>query len=132
MPWSFLNSLASQSTSALSKLSPPRWLSPAVDLTSKTPSPSSSTATSNVPPPRSKTKIVWSDSFSSPYASDAALGPLMMRETFSPASFPPSFVAPPALRFRDRDGLAALEEGHARVRRAQVDADGLRHVVYPS
>jgi hypothetical protein len=33
-----LNSATSQSTTALSKLSPPRWLSPAVDLTSKTPS----------------------------------------------------------------------------------------------
>jgi NAD-specific glutamate dehydrogenase. len=52
---------AIQSTTALSKLSPPRWLSPAVDLTSKTPSPSSSTDTSNVPPPRSKTRIVWSE-----------------------------------------------------------------------
>src|SRR5918996_1091213 len=31
MPWSRLNSPASQSTIALSKLSPPRWLSPAVD-----------------------------------------------------------------------------------------------------
>jgi hypothetical protein len=50
----------SQSTIALSKLSPPRWLSPAVALTSNTPSPISSTDTSNVPPPRSKTRIVWS------------------------------------------------------------------------
>ena len=66
MPWLFLNSATSQSTIALSKLSPPRWLSPAVDLTSKTPSPSSSTDTSNVPPPRSKTRIVWSVSLSSP------------------------------------------------------------------
>src|SRR3954469_6335979 len=74
MPWLFLNSAASQSTTALSKLSPPRWLSPAVDLTSKTPSPISSTDTSNVPPPRSKTRIVWSASLSRPQASHAAGG----------------------------------------------------------
>ena len=67
MPWSRLNSATIQSTIALSKLSPPRWLSPFVDFTSKTPSPSSSTDTSNVPPPRSKTRIVWSaPSLSSP------------------------------------------------------------------
>ena len=60
MPWSFLNSATIQSTIALSKLSPPRWLSPFVALTSKTPSPSSRIETSNVPPPRSKTRIVWS------------------------------------------------------------------------
>ena len=67
MPWSRLNSATIQSTTALSKLSPPRWLSPFVDLTSNTPSPSSSTDTSNVPPPRSKTRIVWSaPSLSSP------------------------------------------------------------------
>jgi molecular chaperone DnaK len=66
MPWDFLNSLTSQSTMVLSKLSPPRWLSPAVALTSKTPSPISSTDTSNVPPPRSKMRIVWSVSLSRP------------------------------------------------------------------
>src|SRR5438309_9387715 len=93
MPWLFLNSATSQSTIALSKLSPPRWLSPAVDLTSNTPSPISSTDTSNVPPPRSNTRIVWSDSLSSPYASDAAVGSLMMRLTSSPAILPASLVA---------------------------------------
>src|SRR3954466_4240773 len=93
MPWSRLNSAASQSTTALSKLSPPRWLSPAVDLTAKTPSAISSTDTSNVPPPRSKTRIVWSDSLSSPYASDAAVGSLMMRLTSRPAIRPASLVA---------------------------------------
>src|SRR6185503_10015880 len=72
MPWALRNSPPSQSTIALSKLSPPRWLSPEVDLTSKTPSPISSTDTSNVPPPRSKTRIVWSLSLSRPYARDAA------------------------------------------------------------
>ena len=93
MPWDFLNSDTSQSTIALSKLSPPRWLSPAVDLTSNTPSPISSTDTSKVPPPRSKTRIVWSDSLSRPYASDAAVGSLMMRLTSRPAILPASLVA---------------------------------------
>src|SRR4029079_17201074 len=93
MPWSFLNSPAIQSTTALSKLSPPRWLSPAVALTSNTPSPISSTDTSKVPPPRSKTRIVWSVSLSSPYASEAAVGSLMMRLTSKPAILPASLVA---------------------------------------
>src|SRR4051812_44818274 len=93
-PWSFLNSPTIQSTTTLSKLSPPRWLSPFVDFTSKTPSPSSSTDTSNVPPPRSKTRIVWSaPSLSRPYASAAAVGSLMIRWTLSPAILPASFVA---------------------------------------
>ena len=39
MPCSRLNSATIQSTTALSKLSPPRWLSPFVAFTSKTPSP---------------------------------------------------------------------------------------------
>ena len=34
---------------------------------------------------------------------------------------------PPALRVRDDGGLAALEDGHTRVGRAEVDADGLGH-----
>ena len=93
MPCSRLNSATIQSTTALSKLSPPRWLSPFVAFTSKTPSPSSSTETSNVPPPRSKTRIVWSASLSSPYASEAAVGSLMMRRTLRPAILPASFVA---------------------------------------
>jgi len=33
----------------------------------------------------------------------------------------------PALGVRDDGRLAALEDGHARVRRAEVDADGLCH-----
>ena len=93
MPWSRLKSATSQSTIALSKLSPPRWLSPAVDLTSNTPSPISSTDTSKVPPPRSNTRIVCSDSLSRPYASDAAVGSLMMRLTSRPAILPASLVA---------------------------------------
>ena len=43
MPWSFLNSATSQSMSRWSKSSPPRWVSPLVLFTSKTPSPSSRT-----------------------------------------------------------------------------------------
>ncbi len=66
IPCSFLNSSAIQSTTRLSKSSPPRWLLPLVALTSKTPSPSSRTDTSKVPPPRSKTRMVWSCSLSSP------------------------------------------------------------------
>src|SRR3954469_22678382 len=93
MPWLALNSFTSQSTIVLSKLSPPRCLSPAVALTSKTPSPISRTDTSNVPPPRSKIRIVWSVSLSSPYASAAAVGSLMMRFTSRPATLPASLVA---------------------------------------
>ena len=43
IPWSFLNSSTSQSMIRWSKSSPPRWVSPLVAFTSKTPSPSSST-----------------------------------------------------------------------------------------
>ena len=71
---------------ASSQSSPPSWVSPEVDLTSNTPSPSSSTDTSKVPPPRSNTRMVWSDSsLSRPYAKAAAVGSLMMRNTSSPA-----------------------------------------------
>ena len=48
-----LNSLIKYSTIVLSKSSPPKKVSPFVDFTSNTPSPSSSIETSNVPPPRS-------------------------------------------------------------------------------
>ena len=54
-PFSFWNSSASHSMITWSKSSPPRWVSPLVDLTSKTPSPSSRIEISNVPPPRSNT-----------------------------------------------------------------------------
>ena len=53
IPLSFLNSAIKYSTIELSKSSPPKNVSPLVDLTSKTPSPSSSIETSNVPPPKS-------------------------------------------------------------------------------
>src|SRR5580658_9820079 len=55
-----------------SKSSPPRKVSPLVDLTSKTPSPISRMETSKVPPPRSKTAIFSSFFLSRPYAGDAA------------------------------------------------------------
>ena len=53
MPSDDLNSSAKNSMIWWSKSSPPRNVSPLVDFTSKTPSPTSSTDTSNVPPPRS-------------------------------------------------------------------------------
>ena len=49
----FLNSSAKKSIITWSKSSPPRWVSPLVDSTSKTPSPSSRIEISNVPPPKS-------------------------------------------------------------------------------
>ena len=61
-PFSFLNSLASQSMTASSQSSPPSWVSPLVDFTSNTPSPISRMETSKVPPPRSKTRMVCSAS----------------------------------------------------------------------
>ena len=48
---------------------------------------------SKVPPPRSKTAIVSSVLLSRPYASEAAVGSLMMRSTSRPAMRPASFVA---------------------------------------
>ena len=53
-----LNWLINQLTKTLSKSSPPKFVSPAVERTSKIPSPTSKIETSNVPPPKSKTKIV--------------------------------------------------------------------------
>ena len=56
--FSFRNSSATQLMMASSKLSPPRWVSPLVLLTSKTPSPISRMEMSKVPPPRSYTAMV--------------------------------------------------------------------------
>ena len=53
IPLSFLNSEIKYSTTALSKSSPPKKVSPFVDFTSKTPSPNSRIDTSKVPPPKS-------------------------------------------------------------------------------
>merc|ERR1719327_460987 len=92
-----LNSAARWFTRRWSKSSPPRWVSPAVALTSKMPSSMVSRDTSKVPPPRSKTRIVDSPPprpfLSRPYAMAAAVGSLMIRITFSPAMAPASLVA---------------------------------------
>ena len=48
---------SNQSMMVWSKSSPPKWVSPSVDKTSKTPSPNSKMETSCVPPPKSKTTI---------------------------------------------------------------------------
>mmetsp|Transcript_27878 Transcript_27878/g.82008 ORF Transcript_27878/g.82008 Transcript_27878/m.82008 type:complete len:467 (-) Transcript_27878:734-2134(-) len=80
-----------------SKSSPPRCVSPAVALTSKTPSSMESIVTSKVPPPRSYTRMFCSPfpplALSRPYAIAAAVGSLMMRRTSSPAMVPASLVA---------------------------------------
>ena len=52
-PFLFLNSVTIQLITFSSQSSPPNLLSPAVALTSTTPSPISNSETSNVPPPRS-------------------------------------------------------------------------------
>ena len=66
MLFSFLNSDARYSNILASKSSPPRNVSPLVDLTSKTPSPISSIDTSKVPPPKSYTAIVLPSFLSRP------------------------------------------------------------------
>ena len=78
-PFSFLKFSINQLIMALSKSSPPRLVSPFVDKTWKTPSPNSNTETSNVPPPRSYTKIFSSfSSLSNPYANELAVGSLII------------------------------------------------------
>ena len=94
IPCALLNCCVNQSMMRWSQSSPPRCVSPCVLFTSKTPSPISRTETSNVPPPRSNTKMVSScDDLSRPYASAAAVGSLIMRRTLRPAIAPASFVA---------------------------------------
>ena len=66
IPLSRLNSSTIQSIIFLSKSSPPRWVSPFVAWTSKVPSEISRIETSNVPPPKSKTRTVSSVSLSKP------------------------------------------------------------------
>ena len=58
MPSSLLNSSAKKSINFESKSSPPKCVSPLVDFTSNTPSPSSRIDTSKVPPPKSYTAMV--------------------------------------------------------------------------
>ena len=80
---------------ASSKSSPPKCVSPFVDNTSNVPSAISKIDTSNVPPPKSYTKIFCSldDSLSEPNASAEAVGSLIIRTTSKPAILPASFVA---------------------------------------
>ncbi|KAF4133240.1 hypothetical protein GN958_ATG17586 [Phytophthora infestans] len=58
-----LSSVTKNSTRRLSKSSPPKFVSPAVALTSKIPSSIVSSETSNVPPPRSKISTLCSPTF---------------------------------------------------------------------
>ena len=90
-----LNSWMKWLTIRLSKSSPPKWVSPAVDLTSKIPSSIERQETSKVPPPKSKIKTLRSAPtfLSRPYAMAAAVGSLMIRRTLMPAIAPASFVA---------------------------------------
>ena len=88
-----LNSLTKKSTKTLSKSSPPKCVSPAVALTSNTPSSIDSNDTSNVPPPKSKINTFCSSSdpdcfLSNPYAIAAAVGSLIIRNTFNPDILP--------------------------------------------
>jgi hypothetical protein len=65
-----------------------------VARTSKTPLSMVKILTSNVPPPKSKTRMFFSPPFlSKPYAMAAAVGSLIILATFSPAIIPASLVA---------------------------------------
>jgi len=93
IPCSVLNVSATCLINSSSKSSPPRCVSPFVLSTSTDSLSTSRIDTSNVPPPRSNTAIFSSAFFSIPYASDAAVGSLMIRATSRPAIWPASFVA---------------------------------------
>ena len=79
----------------LSMSEPPRCTSPEVEQTSLIPSKTESIVTSNVPPPKSKTRIFLSSSNFYPIinARLAAVGSLIILNTFSPAIVPAAFVA---------------------------------------
>ena len=68
-------------------------MSPEVDKTSKTSSPTSRIETSNVPPPKSKIKTTSFFFLSKPYARAAAVGSFKILKTSKPAIVPASFVA---------------------------------------
>mmetsp|Transcript_89283 Transcript_89283/g.198427 ORF Transcript_89283/g.198427 Transcript_89283/m.198427 type:complete len:214 (+) Transcript_89283:1116-1757(+) len=93
MPCAFLNSATRCSRILWSRSSPPREVSPFVAFTSKTPPEISRIEMSKVPPPKSKTAMVWPSFASMPKASAAAVGSLMIRSTSSPAILPASLVA---------------------------------------
>lgn len=88
------NSPQQNSTILLSKSSPPRCVSPEVALTSNTPSSIYSNETSNVPPPKSKTRMFCSVPLflSKPYAIAAAVGSLIILNGFRPEIMAASFV----------------------------------------
>ncbi len=93
-PVSLLNFSEKYWKMAVSISVPPSWVSPLVDLTSKTPLPKSIIVTSRVPPPRSITTIFMSwPNLSSPYARDAAVGSFTRRATSRPAIPHASLVA---------------------------------------
>ena len=80
---------------ALSKSSPPKYVSPLVLNTSKMPFDIFKIEISKVPPPKSYTAIVFSTvGFNPrPYARLAAVGSLMILNTSNPANLPASRVA---------------------------------------
>ena len=91
----FSNSVIHICKRTLSKSSPPKCVSPAVDLTSKIPSSIVNNDTSKVPPPKSKINTFCSllRFFSRPYAIAAAVGSLIIRRISRPAIAPASLVA---------------------------------------
>src|ERR687891_109995 len=128
MPWSRLNSPASQSTIALSKLSPPRWLSPAVDYEDRL-------VGLLVEPVGQRGRGRLVDDALDLEAGDAAgvLGRLALVVVEVGGDGDDRCVDRLAeiglgLGVLDHGRLAALEDGHARVRGAEVDPDGLCHV----
>ena len=73
---------------------PPKFVSPDVLITSKTPLPISIIVTSRVPPPKSNTRIFISFLvLSNPNANEAAVGSFIILTTSIPAIVPASLVA---------------------------------------
>jgi hypothetical protein len=87
---SFLNSSTRNFYKAKSKSSPPKEVSPLVDLTSNTPFEISRIDTSKVPPPKSKTAMIFPSALSWPKARAAAVGSLIILLTSRFAIFPAS------------------------------------------